>query len=97
MSSDNHIIVFKNNKIRRVFHENVWWFSIIDVVSALTDSVNPRDYWYKMKIRVKNEEGAELSTFCRQLKFKAPDGKLRETDCANTESLFRIIQLMKIM
>lgn len=89
IASDNHIIVFKNNKIRRLFHEGAWWFSIIDVISALTDSVNPRDYWYKMKIRVKSEEGAELSTFCRQLKLKAPDGKLRETDCANTESLFR--------
>ena len=91
-SLDNHIIVFKNNKIRRLFHENAWWFSVIDVMAALTDSSNPRDYWYKMKIRVKSEEGAELSTFCRQLKLKAPDGKLRETDCADTEALFRIIQ-----
>jgi hypothetical protein len=61
-------------------------------VGALTDSANARDYWFKMKPRVKNEEELELSTICRQLKLKAPDGKMRETDCANTESLFRIIQ-----
>ena len=61
-------------------------------VGALTDSANARDYWFKMKPHVKNEEELELSTICRQLKLKAPDGKMRETDCANTESLFRIIQ-----
>ncbi len=72
--------------------KEAWWFSIIDVIEALTNSVNPRDYWYKMKIGVKDEEGSELSTFCRQLKLKAPDEKMRETDCANTEGIFRIIQ-----
>lgn len=90
--SDNHIIVFSDIKIRRIFYEGTWWFSVIDVIQALTDSMNPRDYWYKMKARVKNEENSELSTLCRQLKLKAPDGKMRETDCANTESMFRIIQ-----
>lgn len=89
---DNRIAVFKGKKIRRVIHEDEWWFSVVDVVEVLTDSVNPRDYWYKMKVRVKDEDGAELSTFCRQLKMKAPDGKMRETDAANTESVFRIIQ-----
>ena len=49
-----------------------WYFSVIDVVGALTDSVNPRDYWFKMKVRVKSEDGIELSTICRQLKMKAP-------------------------
>ena len=87
--------IWKEKVLSRIFHENAWWFSIIDVISTLTDSVNPRDYWYKMKIRVKSEESAELSTFCRQLKLKAPDGKLRETDCANTESLFLIILFPK--
>jgi len=61
-------------------------------VEVLTDSLNPRDYWFKMKIRVKDEDGIELSTICRQLKLKAPDGKMRATDCANTEGIFRIIQ-----
>lgn len=65
---------------------------MVDVIAALTESVNPRDYWFKMKVRVKNEDGVELSTNCRQLKLEAPDGKLRLTDCANTEGLFRIIQ-----
>lgn len=92
LTAENHLVVFKDNKIRRVFHEGAWWFSVIDVIEALTNSSNPRDYWYKMKVRVKDEESAELSTLCRQLKLKAPDGKMRETDCANTESIFRIIQ-----
>jgi prophage antirepressor-like protein len=82
------IAVFRKKEIRRIIHENEWWFSVVDVVGALTDSENPRDYWYKMKIRVQTEEGFELSTFCRQLKLIAPDGKMRETDCANTEAMF---------
>ncbi len=92
--SDNEhtLVIFKGKNIRRMLSQGEWWFSVIDVVAALTDSANPRDYWYKMKIRVKDEDDAELSTLCRQLKLVAPDGKLRETDCANTEGLFRIIQ-----
>lgn len=90
--SKNHIVVFNDRKIRRVFIDDAWWFSVIDVIQTLTDSANPRDYWYKMKLRVKNEDGAELSTFCRQLKLESSDGKNYSTDCANTESLFRIIQ-----
>jgi len=86
------IAVFKGKEIRKIIHNNEWWFSVIDVVSVLTDSANPRDYWFKMKIRVKSEDGAELSTICRQMKLPAPDGKMRETDCSNTEGVFRIIQ-----
>ncbi|HNQ78462.1 MAG TPA: Bro-N domain-containing protein [Acidobacteriota bacterium] len=86
------IALFKGKKIRKTLHENEWWFSVVDVVEALTDSLNPRDYWFKMKVRVKEEDGFEPSTICRQLKLPAPDGKMRETDCANTEGLFRIIQ-----
>ena len=84
--------VFKGRQVRRTVLGDEWWFSVVDVVAALTDSVNPRDYWFKMKIREKDEAGVELSTICRQLKLPAPDGKLRETDCANTEGIFRIIQ-----
>jgi len=62
-----------------------WYFSVVDVVGALTDSVNARDYWYKMKKRMTDEEKSELSTICRQLKLKAPDGKMRLTDVAETE------------
>ena len=81
----NHIVVFNDHKIRRVFVDDTWWFSVIDVIQTLTDTPNPRDYWYKMKIRVSEEDASQLSTFCRQLKLEAPDKKMRETDCANTE------------
>jgi len=88
----NKLVLFQSKEIRRLWHEDEWVFSVIDVVAVLTDSVNPRDYWYKMKIRVKGEEGFEPSTVCRQLKMQAPDGKQRLTDCANTEGVLRIIQ-----
>lgn len=89
---ETKIAIFKSNKIRKALHENEWWFSVVDVVGVLTDSTNPRDYWYKMKIRVQAEEESELSTFCRQLKLESSDGKKYETDCADTEGIFRIIQ-----
>lgn len=86
------IAVFSGKQIRRVLLENEWWFSVVDVIALLTESGNPRDYWYRMKIREKNEAGTELSTSCRQLKLTSSDGKKYETDCANTEGIFRIIQ-----
>ena len=86
------IAIFKGKKIRKTLHQNEWWFSVVDVVGALTESVNPRDYWFKMKIRVNESEGTELSTICRQLKMESSDGKFYETDCANTQGIFRIIQ-----
>ncbi|MDO8528147.1 MAG: Bro-N domain-containing protein [Deltaproteobacteria bacterium] len=89
---ETKIAIFKGNKIRKTLYENEWWFSVIDVVSVLTGSTTPRDYWYKMKVRVQSEEGAELSTKCRQLKLESSDGKKYETDCADTEGIFRIIQ-----
>ncbi len=90
----NNLAIFEGYKIRRLYDEETetWFFSVVDIVAALTDSVNPRDYWFKMKIRVKSEDGIELSTICRQLKMKAPDGKMRLTDCGNVEGLLRIIQ-----
>jgi prophage antirepressor-like protein len=90
--STTKIALFRGKHIRKTIHNNEWWFSVIDVIEALTNSINSRDYWYKMKIRVKDEENFEPSTICRQLKLEAPDGKMRETDCANTEGMFRIIQ-----
>ncbi len=94
MNKEQALVAFENYKIRRFYDEQneIWYFSVIDIVGALTDSVNPRDYWFKMKIRVKTEDGLELSTICRQLKMKAPDGKMRETDCADVQGLLRIIQ-----
>ncbi len=85
------IAVFKNREIRRTLHNNEWWFSVVDVAGALTDSVDPGAYWRKLKERLKEEE-SELVTICHGLKLPAPDGKLHETDCANTEGIFRIIQ-----
>jgi DNA-damage-inducible protein D len=86
------IAIFKGKNIRRTIHENEWWFSVVDIIEALTDSVNAKDYWYRMKDRVKDEDGVELSTICRRLKLEASDGKKYETDCADTEGVFRIIQ-----
>ena len=73
------IKLFESKQVRTHWEEKEkqWYFSIIDVVAVLTDSVNPRDYWFKMKLRVKSEDGLELSTICRQLKLKAHDGKMR--------------------
>jgi len=94
MIEEKSIIAFDKHNIRRSYDEDAenWYFSVIDVVEALTDSVNPRDYWFKMKIRVKTEAGVELSTICRQLKMMAPDKKMRTTDCADAQGLLRIIQ-----
>jgi hypothetical protein len=91
---EKELAVFEGKQIRRHYDEKMeaWYFSVVDVVGALTDSVNPRDYWFKMKIRVKSEDGLELSTICRQLKMQAPDGKMRSTDAADVEGLLRIVQ-----
>ena len=92
--NETDLALFENYKIRRYFDEETetWYFSVVDVMGALTDSVNPRDYWFKMKVRVKNDDGFELSTICRQFKMKSPDGKMRLTDTANVQGLLRIIQ-----
>lgn len=87
----NKIIVFESKAIRRVWHQEEWWFSIVDVVSALTDSLDAGAYWRKLKQRL-FEEGSQVVTNCHGLKLEAPDGKMRETDCANTKGMFRIIQ-----
>ena len=84
--------LFEGKKNRRVLLNDEWWFSVVDVVRVLTNSARPDGYWVAMKARIKNEDGIQLSTICRRLKLIAPDGKMRETDCANTEGLLRIIQ-----
>lgn len=88
-----NIKLFQNQKVRTYWDEpeQQWYFSVVDVVAILTDSVNPRDYWFKMKKREKGF-GIELSTICRQLKLISQDGKKYATDCSTTEGLFRIIQ-----
>ncbi|MCR4280619.1 MAG: Bro-N domain-containing protein [Candidatus Komeilibacteria bacterium] len=92
MENTTKIVLFKKKQVRKTLYNNEWWFSVVDVVEALTDSPKPRDYWYVMKVRVKSEAGFELSTICRQLKLESSDGKKYETDCADTEGIFRIIQ-----
>jgi hypothetical protein len=88
---ETNIAVFKGKEIRKIIYNNEWWFSIVDVCAVLTESADAGAYWRKLKQRLK-EEGSEVVTLCHGLKLLAPDGKLRETDCANTEGIFRIIQ-----
>ena len=93
LSTSQGIALFENTEIRKIWHEERWFFSIIDVISVLTDSDRPRKYWSDLKVKL-SEEGfhKELSEKIGQLKMIAPDGKMRETDAADTESLLRIIQ-----
>lgn len=88
---NTHIAIFRKKEIRKTIHNNEWWFSVVDVCSVLTGSLDAGAYWRKLKQRL-SEEGSEVVTFCHGLKLLAPDGKMRETDCSNTEGLFRIIQ-----
>ncbi len=92
----SNIKIFEDKKIRTKWdaEKEDWWFSVVDVVWALTDSINyqtARKYWNKLKQRL-NDEGSELVTICHQLKLPAQDGKLRDTDVVNTKDLLRLIQ-----
>ncbi len=89
---ENKIVVFESRQIRRVWHNGEWWFSVVDVIEALTDSKNPAVYWRVLKKRLKDEGSGQTVTNCNGFKLTAADGKLRLTDCANTETMFRIIQ-----
>ena len=94
MADEEHSIkLFESQKIRTKWDDEIedYYFSVIDVIAVLTESNKPRDYWYRLKKR-ELENGLDLSTNCRRLKMPAKDGKLRETDVANTKQLFRIIQ-----
>ena len=88
---DNQLVVFQDKKIRRIIVDDEWYFSVVDVVAALTDSLDPSAYWRKLKQRL-TAEGSQVVTFCHGLKLQAPDGKMRITDCANVKGMFRIIQ-----
>ena len=92
MSDD--VKMFEGSQIRSVWDDEreEWYFSIVDVIGSLTESNNPRDYWYRVKKRMSEEERSELSTFCRQLKLKSTDGKSYKTDVADMQGIFRIIQ-----
>ena len=92
MSDD--VKIFEGSQIRSAWdnEREEWYFSVVDVIGSLTESNNPRDYWYRVKKRMSEEERSELSTFCRQLKLKSTDGKSYKTDVADMQGIFRIIQ-----
>ena len=90
---NNEIKIFEGNKIRSAWdaEKEEWYFSVADIVGTLTDSKDAGAYWRKLKQRLK-EEGSEVVTFCHGLKMLAADGKMRETDAADMQGIFRIIQ-----
>lgn len=89
-------VPFKGHDIRKVFHDGEWWFSIVDVVEAITESPRARKYWSDLKSQIIEDDGfSELSAKIGQLKMPGADGKEYETDAANTETLFRIIQSIR--
>jgi DNA-damage-inducible protein D len=89
---ETNIAIFRGKEVRKTIHENEWWFSIIDVVEALTGTERPRKYWSDLKKKLLEEGYVQLSEKIGQLKLQSSDGKRYETDCANTETMFRIIQ-----
>ncbi len=90
-ATQGKIIVFQEKTMRRIWHNEEWWFSVVDVCAVLTGSADAGAYWRKLKQRL-IAEGGEPVTLCHGLKLEAPDGKKRVTDCANTAGIFRIIQ-----
>ncbi len=91
-NSHGKIVVFGAKRIRRVLVEGQWYFSVVDIIAALTESNSPTKYWTAMKRREGATSGFELSTICRQLRLISSDGKAYSTDCVNTEAAFRLIQ-----
>jgi len=97
--NQNTLAVFENFKIRRHYDEKTetWYFSVIDIIGVLTEQKDfqlSRNYWKVLKNRL-IKEGSEVVTFCHGLKLPAPVGKMRKTDCANTEGIFSIISSMR--
>jgi DNA-damage-inducible protein D len=92
IDAQGKIVVFGAKRIRRAWIDDQWYFSVVDIIAALTDSGNPKNYWNMMKAREMKSSGTQLSTFCVQLKLTAADGKAYKTDCVNTEAAFRVIQ-----
>ena len=92
MDSDNALVVFQDKKIRRIWHNDEWYFSVVDIVGVLTGSEDPRNYWKVLKHRLIKEGSNETVTDCNQLKLTASDGKTYATDCSDVKNIFRIIQ-----
>lgn len=93
MSEENTIKIFEQSRVRAYWdtERELWYISVIDVIEVLTDSIDPQAYWRKLKQRLR-EEGNETVTNLHGLKMQAKDGKMRLTDVADTEQIFRIIQ-----
>ena len=91
MDSNKALVVFQGKQVRRKWFNDEWWFSVVDIVGALTQTDRARKYWSDLKTKLQ-DEGFEVSEKIGQLKLMAEDGKLRLTDCANTKNMFRIIQ-----
>jgi prophage antirepressor-like protein len=91
MENYNKIVLFQEKQIRRVWHEEDWWFSIIDVIEVLTGSPRPRKYWNALKTKLATEGYTQLSHDMGQLKMPSADGKNYKTDAANTQTIFRLI------
>ncbi|MBF0123258.1 MAG: Bro-N domain-containing protein [Candidatus Omnitrophica bacterium] len=91
-SPEVNIAVFKGKQVRRAIHNNEWWFSVVDVCEALSGSSIPRRYWSDLKKKIQQEGYSEVYDKIVQLKLPSSDGKLYMTDCANTETMFRLIQ-----
>lgn len=91
MTKENSLVIFQHKKIRRKWYKNEWCYSVIDVVSILTESINASAYWRKLKERLK-KEGSETVTKCHSLKMMALDGKLRFMDMASTGTMLRLVQ-----
>ncbi len=90
INKSNKLILFQSKEIRRTWHEEEWYYSVVDIVAALTDSPTPRQYWGKVKEREFTK--VQLSPIWVQLKLPAKDGKNYGTDCVNTKSALRLIQ-----
>ena len=90
---ENKIKVFESKQVRTLWNaeEEEWYFAVVDIVAILTDSNDARNYWYVLKNRLK-KEGSELLTDCKGLKMRAPDGKMRTTDCLDTKGVLRLVQ-----
>jgi hypothetical protein len=90
--ANDKIALFEGKKVRKVWHKEEWWFSVIDIIEILIGTSRSRKYWSDLKKKLSGEGYVEVSEKIGQLKMEAPDGKMRETDCANTETMLRIIQ-----
>lgn len=95
IKENKELVLFENKQIRRIMYNGEWNYSVVDIIQILTnqeDSTKARKYWNKLSERLSKQENSEVVTNCHQLKMPAKDGKMRKTDCANRETIFRIIQ-----